>query len=130
VSAVAKVILGEYLGVGYAIDPRGHGTISVSSGRPVPKSQLIFILESALHTTNAVLVHDAAGYRIVPADDAVGSGHIDRASENHGPKPGYGMTVVPLQHVSVQTISELRDKARRNQGRPNEKSDVRDGQWT
>jgi len=29
VSAVAKVILGEYLGVGYAIDPRVQGTISL-----------------------------------------------------------------------------------------------------
>jgi type II secretory pathway component GspD/PulD (secretin) len=65
--------------VGYAIDPRVQGTISLSSGRPVPKSQLIFILEGALRTTNAVLMHDAAGYRIVPADDAVGNGHIDRA---------------------------------------------------
>jgi general secretion pathway protein D len=110
--------------VGYAIDPRVQGTISLSSGRPVPKSQLIFILEGALRTTNAVLVHDAAGYRIVPADDAVGSGHIDRASENHGPEPGYGMTVVPVQHVFVQTISKLLDSL------PNEKFDVRDGQWT
>ena len=89
-SAVAKVILGEYLGVGYAIDPRVQVTICLSSGRPVPKSQLIFILESALRTTNAVLVRDAAGYRIVPADDAVGSGHIDRASEDHGPSPDMG----------------------------------------
>src|ERR1019366_4594807 len=107
VSAVAKVILGEYLGVGYAIDPRVQGTISLSSGRPVPKSQLLFILESALRTTNAVLVHDAAGYRIVPADDAVGSGHVDRVDAGHEPEPGYGMTVVSLRHVSVQTISKL-----------------------
>src|SRR5208337_3643154 len=87
VTAVAKVILGEYLGVGYAIDPRVQGTISLSSGRPVPKSQLIFILESALRTTNAVLVHDAGGYRIVPADDAIGAGHVDRADADHGPEP-------------------------------------------
>lgn len=109
VSAVAKVILGEYLGVGYAIDPRVQGTISLSSGRPVPKSQLIFILESALRTTNAVLVHDAGGYRIVPADDAIGAGHVDHADADHGPEPGYGMSVVPLQHVSVQTITKLLD---------------------
>src|SRR5580704_4900456 len=71
VSAVAKVILGDILGVGYSIDPRVQGTISLSSGRPVPKSQVLFVLESALHTSNAVLVHDAGGYHIVPADDAV-----------------------------------------------------------
>jgi len=107
VSAVAKIILGDYLGVGYAIDPRVQGTISLSSGRPVPKSQLLFVLESALRTTNAVLVHDAGGYRIVPADDAVGSGRIDRMDTHHDPEPGYGVSVVPLRHVSVQTITKL-----------------------
>ena len=107
VAAVAKVILGDYLGAGYVIDPRVQGTISLSSVRPVPKSQLLFILESALRTTNAVLVHDAAGYRIVPADDAIGSGGVDRADTHHTPEPGYGVSVVPLQHVSVQTITKL-----------------------
>jgi general secretion pathway protein D len=107
VTAVAKVILGDYLGVGYAIDPRVQGTISLSSGRPVPKSQLLFILESALRTTNAVLVHDAGGYRIVPADDAIGGGRIDRSDRETNTEPGYGVSVVPLQHVSVQTITKL-----------------------
>src|SRR5664279_1411098 len=55
VSAVAKVILGDYLGAGYAIDPRVQGTISLSSGRPVPKSDLLYILESALGTSNAAV---------------------------------------------------------------------------
>ncbi|MGH6846727.1 MAG: secretin N-terminal domain-containing protein, partial [Methylocella sp.] len=107
VSAVAKVILGDILGVGYSIDPRVQGTISLSSGRPVPKSEVLFVLESALHTSNAVLVHDAGGYHIVPADDAVGSGHVDRAGEGRNPEPGYGISVVPLRHVSVQTITKL-----------------------
>jgi len=87
VSAVAKVILGDILGVGYSVDPRVQGTISLSSGRPVPKSQVLFVLESALHTSNAVLVHDAGGYHIVPADDAVGSGHVDRAGEGRNLEP-------------------------------------------
>src|SRR6202047_2431536 len=107
VSAVAKVILGDILGVGYSIDPRVQGTISLSSGRPVPKSEVLFVLESALHTSNAVLVHDAGGYHIVPADDAIGSGHVDRAAAGRNAEPGYGISVVPLQHVSVQTITKL-----------------------
>src|ERR1700694_5231857 len=34
VTTVAKVILGDILGVGYTIDPRVQGTVSLSSGRP------------------------------------------------------------------------------------------------
>jgi general secretion pathway protein D len=109
ISAVAKVILGDILGVGYSVDPRVQGTVSLSSGRPVRKSDVLFILESALRMSNAVLVHDAGGYRIVPADDAVGSGRVDRSERSTKAQPGYGISVIPLQHVSGQTVMKLLD---------------------
>src|SRR5262249_39096162 len=44
VTTVAKVILGDILGVGYTIDSRVQGTISLSSGRPVPRSDIAYVL--------------------------------------------------------------------------------------
>src|SRR5215467_8890798 len=41
VTGVAKVVLGDILQVGYLIDPRVQGTVSLSSGRPVPKSDIL-----------------------------------------------------------------------------------------
>ena len=52
VTAVAKVILGDVLGLGYSVDPRVQGSITLSSGRPIPKSRLLFVLESALRASN------------------------------------------------------------------------------
>jgi general secretion pathway protein D len=106
VTTVAKVILGDILGVGYTIDPRAQGTVSLSSGRPVPKKDMLLALESALRTSNLVLVKDPAGYRVVPATEAAGSGGIDNADLG-SPEPGYGITIIPLQYVSVQTITKL-----------------------
>jgi general secretion pathway protein D len=106
VTTVAKVILGDILGLGYTIDPRAQGTVSLSSGRPVPKRDILLALESALRTSNLVLIKDPAGYRIVPVTEAAGSGGIDN-SDNGPPEPGYGITVIPLQYVSVQTINKL-----------------------
>ena len=108
VTAVAKVILGDVLGLGYSVDPRVQGSITLSSGRPIPKSRLLFVLESALRASNSALVHDPGGtYRIIPIDDAVGNGGVDRAGGEL--QPGYGLTVVPVQHVSVPTIMKLLD---------------------
>src|SRR5215813_6200559 len=107
VSNVAKVILGDILGVGYTIDPRVQGTISLASGRPVPRSDLLFVLESALRMTSVVLMRDAVGYRIVPLGEAIGSGNVDRNPANA--EPGYGISVVPLQHVSAATLIKLLD---------------------
>src|SRR5262245_54050258 len=41
---VAKVVLGDILNTGYVVDPRVQGTVSLVSVRPVPKSDIIFVL--------------------------------------------------------------------------------------
>src|SRR6202051_3837907 len=107
VATVAKVVLGDILGTGYSIDPRVQGTVSLVSVKPVPKSDIIFVLENALRLSGVVLVRDTAGYRLTPLGDAVGSGRVDAAAAS--PEPGYGVSVVPLQYVSAQTLLKLMD---------------------
>jgi general secretion pathway protein D len=113
VASVAKVILGDILGVGYTLDPRVQGTVSLSSGRPVPKKDLLFVLESALRASNIALVHDRDGYRLIPATEATGTASLGTAEESEA---GYGITVIPLQYVSAQTLSKLLDSFVTKQG--------------
>src|ERR1700739_1199726 len=77
VATVAKVVLGDILATGYTIDPRVQGTVSLVSVKPVPKSDIVFVLENALRISGVVLVRDTAGYRLTPVGDAVGGGHVD-----------------------------------------------------
>src|ERR1700730_9353307 len=107
VATVAKVVLGDILGTGYTIDPRVQGTVSLVSVKPVAKSDIVFVLENALRLSGIVLVRDTAGYRLTPVGDAVGSGRVDAAAAS--PEPGYGVSVVPLQYVSAQTVLKLMD---------------------
>jgi general secretion pathway protein D len=107
VATVAKVVLGDILQTGYTIDPRVQGTVSLVSVRPVPKSDIIFVLENSLRISGIALVRDTAGYRLTPVGDAVGGGHVDATPNN--PEPGYGVSVVPLQYVSAQTLLKLMD---------------------
>ena len=102
VTNVAKVVLGDILGVGYVVDPRAQGSISLSSGRPISKRDMLFVLENALRANSLALVREGAVYRIAPTGDA-SVGSIDRA----GAEPGYGVTVIPLQYVSGATIAHL-----------------------
>jgi general secretion pathway protein D len=107
VATVAKVILGDILGVGYSIDPRVQGTVTVASGRPVPKGDLLLVLENALRMSNVVLVADAGGgYRLIPGGEAQGNGITAAAND---PEAGYGISVVPLRYSSAQTILKLLD---------------------
>jgi general secretion pathway protein D len=106
VATVAKVVLGDIMQTGYTIDPRVQGTVSLVSVRPVPKSDIIFVLENALRISGVVLLRDTSGYRLTPLGDAVGAGHVDSAGNI---EPGYGVSVVPLQYVSAQTLLKLMD---------------------
>ena len=78
IATVAQSVLGDILNLGYIVDPRAQGTISLSSGRPIPKKDMLFVLENALKANGLALVRDAAGYRILPASDNV-VGAVDRA---------------------------------------------------
>jgi general secretion pathway protein D len=106
VTTVAKVVLGDIMGLGYTIDPRVQGTVSLASGRPVPKGDILFVLENALRVSNVVLVRDARGYRLIPAAEAIGTGTVDSAGN---PEAGYGVSVIPLQYVSAPTVIKLLD---------------------
>ena len=106
VTTVAKVILGDILGVGYTIDPRVQGTVTIASGRPVPKNDLVLVLENALRMSNVVLVADAGGYRLIPGGDAQGVGTTTAANDQQA---GYGISAVPLRYTSAPTILKLLD---------------------
>ncbi len=107
VATVAKVVLGDILGTGYTIDPRVQGTVSLVSVKPVPKSDIVYVLENALRLSGVVLLRDTSGYRLTPIGDAVGAGRVDAVASS--PEPGYGVSVVPLQYVSAQTVLKLMD---------------------
>jgi general secretion pathway protein D len=104
IATVAKAILGDILGVGYTIDSRVQGTVNLSSGRAVPKKDILYVLESALRVSNVALVRESQGYRLVPSGEAAGTGSIDGGEKLEA---GYGITVVPLQFVSAQTLTKL-----------------------
>lgn len=105
VATVAKVILGDVLNVGYTIDPRVQGTVTLASVRPVPKADAVYVLENALRMSGVALVRDRTGYRLLPAPEA-GPGGIDRSANAEA---GQGITVVPLRYVSAQNIFKLLD---------------------
>jgi general secretion pathway protein D len=106
VATVAKVILGDVLGVGYTIDPRVQGTVTMASVRPIAKSDALYVLENALRMSNVALVRErGGGYRLLPANEAAPSG-VDRAGTAEA---GQGISVVPLRYVSAQTVFKLLD---------------------
>jgi general secretion pathway protein D len=107
ISAVAKALLGDALGVNYAIDPRVQGALSLNSGRPIRKAEILPLLESVLKFAGATLVKEGPVYKIVPSGEEIGSGQTERGGR--ALEPGSGVTVLPLRYVSAQTVLRALD---------------------
>ncbi len=69
-SELAKVILRDTLSLPYVFDPRVQGRVTVSTGGPVSRRELLSILESVLAMHRGALVIDGKLYRIVPEAEA------------------------------------------------------------
>jgi general secretion pathway protein D len=100
----AQTIFGDLLEEPYLIDPRVQGRITVSTPRPLSREGLLALFEAALAMNNASLVNADGVYRIVPANEAVTSG---LASLGAVSQPGWGLSVLPLEHVSATNMRQL-----------------------
>jgi general secretion pathway protein D len=65
-SELAKVILRDTLGIPYVYDPRVQGRVTVSTGGPVSRSEILSILETVLSMNRGALIVDGNLHRIVP----------------------------------------------------------------
>jgi general secretion pathway protein D len=101
---VTKVILGDTLKSPYYYDPRVQGQVTLATGRPVSREELLSVLETALKMNNAVLVNGDGHYRIAPAAEAL-SGDVGSVARDDA--PGFGVSVLPLRNVSSEAILRL-----------------------
>lgn len=107
-SELAKVILRDTLGITYVFDPRVQGRVTVSTGGPVSRSELLSILESVLAMNQGVLVVDGNVYRILPEGDgrqALSTFNYVQEAKEIG--PGYGVSIVALKYVSAETMTRM-----------------------
>jgi len=104
VASAARAVLGEVLDIGYSIDPRVTGEVSIVTGRPLAADQILAMFESALRSSGIAMVREQDRLRLMPATEAIGIAELDP-----GPniEPGYGVTTLELRHVSSETIVPL-----------------------
>ncbi|MGH6917991.1 MAG: secretin N-terminal domain-containing protein, partial [Geminicoccaceae bacterium] len=105
---VVRLVLQDALGVNYVIDPSVGGRITVQTMRPLPADDLLAVLDSVLRMNGAALVRDGDLYKILPIEQAIGSGPIpDVGPIPDAGNPGFGVRVVPLRFVSATEMAPL-----------------------
>jgi len=105
---VARVIMGEVLGLNYAVDPQVDGTVTLQTSRPLPRSAVLPAFENVLQLIGAAVVPVDNLYKIVPAAEAprqaqrirIGSQRLPRGSQ-------YAIQIVPLEFVAAREMQRI-----------------------
>jgi general secretion pathway protein D len=105
---VVRMVLETALGANYVIDPSVGGRVTVQTTRPLPREDLVPVLDSILRMNGAALVQTGDLFKVVPIDQALGAGPMPdvRPLANAG-MPGFGVQVVPLRFVSATDLGAL-----------------------
>jgi general secretion pathway protein D len=104
VHEAAKAILGDILGLNYAVDPSVTGTVTVVTAHPVAKADVFPILEDSLKAAGLGLVRRGAVYTIVPMAEARRQPQLVAASD-----PGFGTEEIELKFVNAAELKKLLD---------------------
>lgn len=97
---VLKSVLGDLLHVSYAIDPAVQGTVTLQTGKPIPRSAVINVLTSALQLTGVALVQRDGLYVAIPVANAARQAPL-------GGTTGFVTQVVTPRYVAAADLERV-----------------------
>lgn len=108
VREVVHLVLRDLLSVNYIIDPDVRGTVTVRTGQPLTRDQLLPTLEAILEASGLALVQSGNIYRVSQAQNApraatgVRSGYLAQTQAR-----GFTMAVFPLSWIGASEMGRL-----------------------
>ena len=96
---VLKSVVGDLLQQSYTVDPSVQGNITLQTGQPIPRSQVIDVLNTTLGLSGVALVNRNGLYLAVPVANAVRQAPL-------GAETGFVTRIVPLHYVVANDLQQ------------------------
>lgn len=107
---VVQIMLGDLLGLNYAMDPDVSGTATLQTSRPLRRELLIPTLETLLRMNEAALVERDGGYEVVPISIAARGRIVPQLGESGQALPrGYSLEILPLRYIAATEMAQILD---------------------
>jgi len=103
---VVHAILGDILELDYIVEHPINGQVTLRTRSPVPREQLLDILESLLRANRALMVRDSEGRFFVSASGQMSKLHPGVAASAEQAL-GYSTIIIPLQYISAKNMAEI-----------------------
>lgn len=103
---VVHAVLADILNLDYIIDHPVQGKVTLRTRTPIPRDQLLGVLESLLQANNVLMVRGSDGRLVI-----TGSQQARRMNPSvSGPGSqgaGYTTTIIPLRYISATNMAEI-----------------------
>ncbi len=105
-SEVTHAILGDILQLDYLVDKPISGNVTLRTRTPIPRDQLLDVLESLLKSNGTILIRRADGRYLVTGENQ-GTRLAPTVSNPGNTSAGYSTVIVPLQYISAGAMAEI-----------------------
>ena len=103
---VVHAVMGDILELDYIVEHPIKGEVTLRTRTPVPRDQLLEILESLLQSNRALMVRDKNGRYLISGSTQVGK--LQPGVSNAKDKgAGYTTIIVPLQYIAANNMAEI-----------------------
>jgi general secretion pathway protein D len=103
---VTHAVLSDVLGLDYLIDGPIPGEVTLRTRTPIPREQLLSVLESLLKANNVMLIRGQDNRYIVSSSQAA-TKLMPRVVSPDERAAGYSTMVIPLQYISAGGMTEI-----------------------
>ena len=108
ISEVVRAVLGDLLGLNYAISPKIEGNVTIRTSRPLTRAAALPALEEVLRLHGVAIVKVGDVYQVVPVADAPRAATTPMIFDRTEMRtPGYGVEVVPLKFIAATQMEKV-----------------------
>jgi general secretion pathway protein D len=104
-SEVMHAIMGDILKLDYVVDLPVQGNITLRTRTPIPRDELLGVLESLLKANGALMIRGTDGRYLVTGSQQ-GTTLAPGLATGDG-EAGYSTVVIPLQYISAGSMAEI-----------------------
>jgi len=103
---VTHAILGDILKLDYVVDHPIQGQVTLRTRTPIPRDQLLSVLESLLKSNNSIMIRGSDGRYLITGSKR-GSSLSPRIGNPRDEIAGFSTVIVPLQYISAKNMAEI-----------------------
>ena len=104
-SEVMHAIMGDILQLDYVVDRPVNGRVTLRTRTPIPRGELLEVLESLLKANNALLIKGSDGRYLVTGSQ--GSRLSPEIANPASSDAGFSTIIVPLRYISAANMAEI-----------------------